>query len=229
VYQSHTGCLTGLWFLPKLALGLNTDYYYYYINLFSYTALLCDYLWVHTADNETLPCISLKCKSITVWLNSVLSLDEAARHVCCISHNGFLSLYAHTTQVSSFVRWGIGKFTCSCIVLIFFFLILLYYLYYYYYYYYYHHHHHQYCHHQRCCYCCNFWILQTDRAVMCANKAHLVSELHSLTALHDNVLELKWMYFTSLFLIVRVLFTNWSISAVPVQNVYERNHYEIRR
>jgi hypothetical protein len=24
-YQSHTGPLTGLWFLPKLALGLNTD------------------------------------------------------------------------------------------------------------------------------------------------------------------------------------------------------------
>jgi hypothetical protein len=24
-YQSHTGRLTGLWFLPKLALGLNTD------------------------------------------------------------------------------------------------------------------------------------------------------------------------------------------------------------
>jgi len=23
-YQSHTGRLTGLWFLPKLALGLNT-------------------------------------------------------------------------------------------------------------------------------------------------------------------------------------------------------------
>ena len=23
-YQSHTGCLTGLWFLPKLAQGLNT-------------------------------------------------------------------------------------------------------------------------------------------------------------------------------------------------------------
>jgi hypothetical protein len=27
-YQSHTGCLTGLWFLPKLALGLNTNYNY---------------------------------------------------------------------------------------------------------------------------------------------------------------------------------------------------------
>ena len=25
-YQSHTGRLTGLWFLPKLALGLNTNY-----------------------------------------------------------------------------------------------------------------------------------------------------------------------------------------------------------
>ena len=28
-YQSHTGHLTGLWFLLKLALWLNTDYYYY--------------------------------------------------------------------------------------------------------------------------------------------------------------------------------------------------------
>ena len=57
----------------------------------------------------------------------MLSQDEAARHVCCISHNGFLSVYTHTTQVSLFVCWGIGKFTCSCIVLIvFFFLLLLY-------------------------------------------------------------------------------------------------------
>jgi len=31
-YQSHNGCLTGLWFLPKLALGLNTNYYYYMNN-----------------------------------------------------------------------------------------------------------------------------------------------------------------------------------------------------
>jgi len=26
-YRSHTGCLTGLWFLSKLALGLNTNYF----------------------------------------------------------------------------------------------------------------------------------------------------------------------------------------------------------
>jgi hypothetical protein len=29
VCQSHTGHLTGLWFLPKLAQGLNTNYYYW--------------------------------------------------------------------------------------------------------------------------------------------------------------------------------------------------------
>jgi hypothetical protein len=29
-HTSHTGRLTGLWFLPKLALWLNTNYYYYY-------------------------------------------------------------------------------------------------------------------------------------------------------------------------------------------------------
>jgi hypothetical protein len=29
-YQSRTGRPTGLWFLLKLALGLNTNYYYYY-------------------------------------------------------------------------------------------------------------------------------------------------------------------------------------------------------
>ena len=29
-YQSHAGRLNGLWFMPKLALGLNTNYYYYY-------------------------------------------------------------------------------------------------------------------------------------------------------------------------------------------------------
>ena len=34
-YQSHTGHLTGPWFLPKLALALNTNYYYYYISLHS--------------------------------------------------------------------------------------------------------------------------------------------------------------------------------------------------
>jgi hypothetical protein len=29
-YHSRTGRLTGLWFLPKLAIGLKTNYYYYY-------------------------------------------------------------------------------------------------------------------------------------------------------------------------------------------------------
>jgi hypothetical protein len=32
-------------------------------------------------------------------------------------------LYTRTTQVSLFVCWGIGKFTCSCIV--FFFIIII--------------------------------------------------------------------------------------------------------
>ena len=34
-YQSHTGRLTELWFLPKMALGLNTtNYYYIYFYIF---------------------------------------------------------------------------------------------------------------------------------------------------------------------------------------------------
>jgi len=32
-------------------------------------------------------------------MNSVHSQDEAARHVCCISHNGFLSVHTYNTSV----------------------------------------------------------------------------------------------------------------------------------
>jgi hypothetical protein len=62
------------------------------------------------------------------------------------------------------------------------------------------------------------WISLDDIAVMYANKAYLVFELQSVRATHDNVLELKWIYFTSLFLVVRVLFPDRSISAVPLKN-----------
>jgi len=39
-YQSHTGRLTVLWFLPKLAQGLNTNFLYIYIYIYIYIAML---------------------------------------------------------------------------------------------------------------------------------------------------------------------------------------------
>ena len=62
MYQSHTGHLTGLWFLLKLALWLNTNYYYI---LFTRTIIIggililhiCIYIYIYTyitrlASNE---------------------------------------------------------------------------------------------------------------------------------------------------------------------------------